>query len=152
MENEYKELIERVRLIDPAAAEYLESDDIKNCNFIPHGNLGSVMIWSETPQGFQYWSNIASIRANTPSLDWKSREQGRMGNGTYEPVNLVGDDPDRFLHVSLLNPAMVAYTKDSEKGQADIQTRTTLEGYIRKYGLETTGHVPSEGEHHEPNT
>lgn len=135
METEYKELIERVRLIDPAAAEYLEGDDVRKRNFLPHENLSSVMVWSETPQGHRYWSNIDSALAKTPPPDWKSREQGRMDNGIYEPVNLAGDDPDRFLHVSLLNPDMVAYTKNAEKGQADIQTKTTLEKYIRKFGL-----------------
>lgn len=68
---------------------------------------------------------------------WKAREQARMDNGTYDPVSLRGDGPDRFLHVSLVDPCMVAYTKNEEKGMADIQTRTTLEAYCKKFGLET---------------
>lgn len=74
--------------------------------------------------------------------NWKDREQNRMNNGIYEPVNLVGDDPNRFLHISLVDPCKVAYTANDEKGIADIQTRTTLEKYCKKFGLETTGHVP----------
>lgn len=144
METKYKELIERVRLIDPAAAEYLEGDARKQGDFQPRRNLGSLMIWDKTPQGHDYWSNINLLLQGTPPLNWKAREQARIDNGTYEPVNLRGDDPDRFLHVSLLNPDMVAYTKNDEKGQADIQTRTTLEKYIHKFGLGVPGHVPSD--------
>lgn len=140
METKYKELIERVRLIDLAAAEYLEDDARNLSDFQPHEDLGSIMVWDKTPQGLRYWRNIADTLDKT---SWKAREQARMDNGIYEPVNLAGDDLDRFLHVSLLNPDMVAYTKNDEKGQADIQTKTTLEAYIRKFRLETTGHVPS---------
>lgn len=68
---------------------------------------------------------------------WKTREQARMDNGTYDPVNLRGDNPDRFLHISLVDPCMVAYTMNDEKGMADIQTRTSLEKYCKKFGLET---------------
>lgn len=143
MNTEYKELIERVRLIDPAAAEYLEGDARKLGDFQPHENLISVMFWGDTPQGHEYWSGI-NQKLSGQNLEWKHREQGRMDNGIYDPVSLRGDDPDRFLHMSLVDPCMVAYTKDEMNGAADIQTRTTLERYIRKFGLETTGHVPSD--------
>lgn len=76
--------------------------------------------------------------------DWKAREQAYMNSGIYESVNLAGDDPNRFLHVSLLDPNMVAYTKNDEKGQADIQTRTTLKKYMHKFGLECMECAPSD--------
>jgi len=60
-ETGFKDLVERVRRIDPAAAEYLDGYDIKNCecNFHEDHSLDCVMMWDETPQGHGYWSDIS---------------------------------------------------------------------------------------------
>lgn len=66
---------------------------------------------------------------------WKVREQCRMNSGTYARLVVEGDDPTRFLHVSLDDPSMVAYTESEEDGVRDIQKRTTMPVYMEKYGL-----------------
>lgn len=70
---------------------------------------------------------------------WAVREQCRMLSGEYNAIFIPNDDLDRFLHVSTDNPDMVAYTKDVDKGRADIQTRTTLAAYCTKFGLQEPG-------------
>lgn len=66
---------------------------------------------------------------------WMVREQCRMDSGEYTAITLHGDDPLHFLHVSTDDSTMVAYTKNAEKGAADVQTRTTLQAYKDKFGL-----------------
>ena len=58
----YVELVVKVRKIDPDAADYLESKELRKtggCGFQYRGNLSSVMVWFATPQGHDYWENIA---------------------------------------------------------------------------------------------
>lgn len=55
----YAGLIERVRKIDPSAAEYLAGEEIRELgSFGQNEDLKSIMVWSCTPQGFGYWCNI----------------------------------------------------------------------------------------------
>ena len=63
-----KELIEAVRAIDENAAEYLEHEAPKlNSYGSGEGDvfnafpLDSIMAWSETPQGHDYWRNIRNL-------------------------------------------------------------------------------------------
>ena len=67
---------------------------------------------------------------------WKIREQCRTMSGEYTPIKVEGDDPMRFLHVSTDDENKVAYTKDADKGRADVQTRTMLKAYCAKFGLQ----------------
>lgn len=62
MKKEYRELIEKVRLIDQDAAKYLESDDIKVTGllFLESDDIMTVMDWSMTPQGSDFWRGIAA--------------------------------------------------------------------------------------------
>jgi hypothetical protein len=52
-EEEFKDLVERVREIDPKAGEYLESRRVSLS-----GDLREVIIFSKTPQGHDYWWDI----------------------------------------------------------------------------------------------
>ena len=55
------DLIERVRRIDPAAAEWLEFGDhstVINFNAGKGNNLDDMMVWNSTPQGYLYWERI----------------------------------------------------------------------------------------------
>jgi len=56
----FKQLVERMRSIDPAAADYLEGDDIRHIKLgvSECGFLSGVMVWANTPQGHNYWSDI----------------------------------------------------------------------------------------------
>jgi len=67
---------------------------------------------------------------------WMIREQCRINSGEYTPIKVEGDDLTHFLHVSADDPGKVAYTKDADKGRADIQTRTTLAKYCEKFELD----------------
>ena len=66
---------------------------------------------------------------------WKQREQNRINSGEYKAIAIPGDDVNRFLHHSLDGTDRVAYTKSSDKGEADLQTVTTMEAYCQKFGL-----------------
>lgn len=65
---------------------------------------------------------------------WLIREQCRM-HDFYTRIKIDGDNPLRFLHASREDVTKVAYTVNDEKGQADIQTKTTIEKYMCKFGL-----------------
>jgi hypothetical protein len=55
----YQELVEIVRKVDPAAADYLDTDARKRHDFYPCGCLNLVMRWQDTPQGFAYWDEVS---------------------------------------------------------------------------------------------
>ena len=56
------ELIEKVREIDQAAADYLRNEAPKLDRYAGGGedniSLDSIMAWPETPQGLAYWDDI----------------------------------------------------------------------------------------------
>lgn len=57
----YVELVGKVRKIDPDAAKYLESKELRKIGgsgFHYIGIISGVMVWSFTPQGHDYWQNI----------------------------------------------------------------------------------------------
>ena len=56
--NREKTIIKEVGKIDKDAARYLRGDAQKLSSFNREGWLGSVMIWSGTPQGYQYWADL----------------------------------------------------------------------------------------------
>lgn len=58
-ELEYQELIEKVALIDKAAAQYMQGPMRKLTGFGTSGDLWEVVIWEHTAQGTDYWYNIA---------------------------------------------------------------------------------------------
>lgn len=58
------ELIEKVGWISPAAAAYLSGDakELESYHCDESGNsVISIMVWSETPQGHDFWSDIHDI-------------------------------------------------------------------------------------------
>lgn len=81
--------------------------------------------------------NALSAAFLTDDSFWIARETARFHTNQYTPVNLEGDDPLRFLHVSVDDPSKVAYTASAENGRADIQTRTTIPRYCAKFRLES---------------
>ena len=58
-----EELIEKVRKIDPKAAEYLEKEAPKLPRYVTPGGetsgLSGIIYWETTPQGHNYWESIA---------------------------------------------------------------------------------------------
>jgi hypothetical protein len=54
-----KELIQKVRAIDEAAAQWLRTQAPKLPSFDSTAeSLNTVMRWRETPQGWAFWANI----------------------------------------------------------------------------------------------
>ncbi len=59
-EIEYVNLIERVREIDPEAAEYLSGPARELREFTPCRDIVSLFLWSDTPQGPEYWNALSN--------------------------------------------------------------------------------------------
>lgn len=59
MTPEHQDLIDRVREIDPGAADYLQTDAHELAYFQPAETLWGCFRWSDTPQGSDYWHAIA---------------------------------------------------------------------------------------------
>jgi hypothetical protein len=70
---------------------------------------------------------------------WREREESRFALGHYvRPEWYYNDNgfvplPDHFLHVSKVNPSVLAYTKDSDKGECDVQTRISVVAYLTQF-------------------
>jgi hypothetical protein len=58
-ELDYLQLIEKVALIDEAAAEYMRGPMRECFGFSTSGDLWEVVVWEDTAQGTRYWCNIA---------------------------------------------------------------------------------------------
>ena len=54
----YLQLVENVRTIDPEAAEYMVLCAPHLNRFAFYGDLPSAFMWSDTPQGYTYWSEL----------------------------------------------------------------------------------------------
>ena len=54
----YRDLIEKVYAIDVEAGEYLRYEAAGCGDFRYNGLLANCFIWSDTPQGREYWRNI----------------------------------------------------------------------------------------------
>lgn len=56
---EYRELVEKVRAIDPAAAEYMLTGALDLPSFSGDAQrLDEAFIWSHSPHGHKYWQGI----------------------------------------------------------------------------------------------
>lgn len=73
---------------------------------------------------------------------WKSREQAKFDNGTYEYVPWEGSSwwegcrtihRHHFPHISRSEPGMIAYTESAEKGMDNKQTQIKPGRYLEKY-------------------
>ena len=52
-------MIERIRVLDPEAAEYIENEAPVLESYDKNGiTLLGLFLFSETPQGFEYWNNL----------------------------------------------------------------------------------------------
>lgn len=57
-EQAYQALIARVRLLDPAAAEYMDGPARELPYFTPTGKLNAAFRWHQTQQGWRYWADL----------------------------------------------------------------------------------------------
>jgi len=71
--------------------------------------------------------------------NWREREQARFALGDYVKPDWYYREngffsiSDHFLHVSKVNPSVLAYTKDSDKGACDVQTRISVVAYLTQF-------------------
>ena len=54
---EYALLVEKVRILDPEAAEYMEEDAVE-LGVHYSGEIDAVFDWADTPQGGDFWYSI----------------------------------------------------------------------------------------------
>jgi hypothetical protein len=80
-------------------------------------------------------------REESEDDSWKARELGRFLDGTYkglpwdfEPWSAVLMGLDHYAHVALDDPSKIAYTPNSEFGQADRQQRRRPGRYLELIG------------------
>ena len=80
----YKDLTKEVERIYPKAAKYMRGDAKKLRSFTSDdvSGLSEAFIWLQTPQGVNYWSNIAR----------QLRKRGEIRLVLFE-VNPQGDTP-----------------------------------------------------------
>jgi hypothetical protein len=63
--HDYADLIEQVRAVDDKAAIYLDFVAPFKRYFVPGGDLSACFVFCETPQGHDYWVQIADrLREN----------------------------------------------------------------------------------------
>lgn len=81
------------------------------------------------------------IKAN---VDWRAREQKRFADGHYKPVAWTKFDwwikhhkPDHFVHISIKNPANLAFTRNEMDALVDTQTPIKPGKYLTEF----FGHV-----------
>lgn len=77
--------------------------------------------------------------------EWRKREVARFGDETYHPVPWAKDDVwmgilrdkeevrDHYLHRSLKEPHLIAYTPSAKHGEADKQVSTSPHKYFEKH-------------------
>jgi hypothetical protein len=89
-----------------------------------------------------YGPQAAAGRYIVREVDWKRREQRWFDEGHYDaPVwsrepwwlNNRTIHGEHYVHVSLDDPAMLAFTENADKGQRDIQTRLKPGKYLKRF-------------------
>lgn len=85
-----------------------------------------------------YWKKRDDLGAPCDEENfWMWREELRRAY--YVMVDLAEEtDPKHFVHVSEDDNTKIAYTESPEKGRKDIQTRTTIGRYFKKYNPDMT--------------
>ena len=84
------------------------------------------------------------VRKIANDLNWRQAQYAHFESGKYKPVpwadqpewqNWIKGRPqcDHFVHISAHDPECIAYTKNTEAGEMDIQTRTTPAKYFTKF-------------------
>ena len=93
-------------------------------------------------QCLRVWDQWRSERqSRVPQhLWWYIRERMRMAFGVYpEPTDILSTIGSKYqvsalcAHISVEDPAMVAYTASASDGEADRQVRTTLGKFLKKH-------------------
>ena len=68
--------------------------------------------------------------------NWRNRENARIASGQYKRPDYLDNLEhltDHFLHLAEKRPGQLAYTKSAEKGEQDIQTVISFQGYVEAF-------------------
>jgi len=71
-----------------------------------------------------------------PSNEWKEREQERLDSGYHKKVLPELQKyclPEHFVHVCKKSPSLIAYTANDYKGANDLQTQSSISGYLERF-------------------
>lgn len=89
-----------------------------------------------------YGHYAATGRYTVREVDWKRREQRWFDEGCYK-APVWSREPwwtanatihrEHYVHVSLDDPTMLAFTENADKGQRDIQMRLKPGKYLKKF-------------------
>jgi len=77
-------------------------------------------------------------------LPWRIREEARLLIGHYKPVPWAGvlsPIDDHYVHMSLENPMLVAYTRNANKGEQDLQTTMKPGRYLAQFYPSLAAHT-----------
>jgi len=89
--------------------------------------------------GISFRRNLFSFAGAGSSVSshwWAAREKARTTYGVYETSSVIdrlNDNVFMFLHVSLQDRTMVAYTPDARAGESDRQLQTSLGRFLVKF-------------------
>ena len=100
----------------------------------------------DNPDAIEDWVNDMGwsyqLAGEAPENYWKIREKVRFLTGQYKrlpsdvaaklPRNILDAMDDHYVHVSVEDPGMIAYTPDERHGQQDRQIRTRFGRYLHK--------------------
>lgn len=94
------------------------------------------------------WRETASLAfpdgIEAYELPWRIREQGRLITGYYKPVPwsaMLDPIDDHYVHMSLENPMLIAYTRNDSKGEQDLQTTMKPGRYLAQFYPSLASHT-----------
>jgi hypothetical protein len=124
-------------VLNLSTGDFLKNDDGSVRAFIS-GDTASIVANAMSEQSGLKWQVRKMIERQVAESDWRTRERSRFSSGFYvspvwfQSVNFI-IPVDHFVHVSREDKILLAYTKNDEKGLADIQTKISVVGYLTQY-------------------
>ena len=119
--------------------------------YAPYAHEGN---WGTLPLVLRPWFGEKDVRIHerdkwqvrkiSTDTNWRQEQHARFASGRYKPVPWM-DQPewqewikgepqcDHFVHIAVDDGECIAYTKNVEAGELDIQTRTTPAKYFKKF-------------------
>lgn len=99
------------------------------------------MWWQDWYSHGCYGDDLRPATANAvlpplPTKQWEVRELLRIANGEYFALPWADDVdaiPRHYAHISTVDPTMVSFTPDDQKGAADRQVRMKPGRYLSKF-------------------
>jgi len=115
-----KNIIERVRQIDPTAAEYLESGAVRQLpRFKEASDLRFMFRWSDSPQGSNYWATIYEQLGQQESEPSQPAFFPQPGDQVeIKSTNSIVWQQRTFVATDQLNGVHICYSFDSNEAES----------------------------------